>query len=228
MSYCLSSLGARPERIVWDRGERSTTAAATPARISPAFCGRLALGWRILEPRDPESKGAVERTHRFMRTNFEPARSFANPLDFQDQLDRWFAERANPRFHRGIRAVPAERLIEERMRPLPEPMPATALRSVLRVQQQPYFRFDTNDYSLDPRFAGRRVELTIGQREITAIALDSGELCARHTRSFAKHLTFTDPAHQAQLDRLRGDRRRGPEVDVELRLLSRYDALIPA
>ena len=48
-----------------------------------------------------------------MRTSFEPARSFANPLDFQDQLDRWFTERANPRFHRGIRAVPAERLIEE-------------------------------------------------------------------------------------------------------------------
>jgi hypothetical protein len=107
-------------------------------------------------------------------------------------------------------------------------MPRTALRSVLRVPQQPYFRFDTNDYSLDPRFAGRRVELAIGQREITATALDSGELCARHARSFAKHLTFTDPAHQAQLDRLRGDRRRGPHIDVELRSLSRYDRLIPA
>jgi len=161
-----------------------------------------------------------------MRTSFEPARSFANPLDFEDQLDRWFTGRANPRFHRGIRAAPAERLIEERkrMRPLPSPMPATALRSVLRVPQQPYFRFDTNDYSLDPRFAGRRVELAIGQRQITATALDSGELCARHIRSFARHLTFTDAAHQAELDRLRGDRRRGPQVDVELRPLSGYDA----
>jgi hypothetical protein len=114
------------------------------------------------------------------------------------------------------------------MRLLPAPMPATALRSVLRVAAQPYFRFDTNDYSLDPRFAGRRVELTIGQRQITVIALDSGELCARHVRSFARHLTFTDPAHQAGLDRLRRNRRRGPELDVELRPLSRYDALIPA
>jgi hypothetical protein len=35
-------------------------------------------------------------------------------LDFQDHLDRWFSGRANSRFHRGIRAVPAERLIEER------------------------------------------------------------------------------------------------------------------
>lgn len=230
MSYCLSSLGALPKTIVWDREGAIHDGHGHASEDLAAFCGRVALGWRILQARDPESKGALERTHRFMRTSFEPARSFASPLDFQDQLDRWFQERANPRFHRGIRAVPAEPLMEEaeRMRALPDPMPSTALRSVLRVPQQPYFRFDTNDYSLDPRFAGRRVELTIGQREIIAIALDSGELCARHARSFARHLSFTDPVHQAELDRLRGNRRRGPEVDVELRPLSRYDALIPA
>ena len=229
MSYCLSSLGALSETIVWDREGAIHDGRGHASEDFAAFCGRLALGWRGLRARDPESKGALERTHRFMRTSFEPARSFANPLDFQSQLDRWFGERANPRFHRGIRAVPAERLIEERerMRSLTSPMPSTALRSVLRVPAQPYFRFDTNDYSLDPRFAGRRVELTIGQRPITAIALDSGELCARDARSFVRHLTFTDPAHQAELDRLRSNRRRGHEVDVELRRLSRYDALIP-
>lgn len=230
MSYCLSSLGALPETIVWDREGAIHDGHGHASEDLAAFCGRVVLGWRILQARDPESKGALERTHRFMRTSFEPVRSFANPLDFQDQLDRWFTERANPRFHRGIRGVPAERLVEEAecMRALPDPMPCTALRSVLRVPQQPYFRFDTNDYSLDPRFAGRRVELRIGQREIIAVALDSGELCARHARSFARHLTSTDPVHQAELDRLRGNRRRGPEVDVELRPLSRYDALIPA
>jgi hypothetical protein len=42
------------------------------------------------------------------------------------QLDRWFAEGANSRLHRGIRAVLAERVAEERerMRVLPERMPA--------------------------------------------------------------------------------------------------------
>lgn len=230
MSRCLSFLGALPETIVWDREGAIHDGHGHASEDFAAFCGRLKLGWRILQARDPESKGALERTHRFMRTSFEPARSFANPLDFQDQLDRWFSERANPRFHRGIRTVPAERLIEEQkhMRALPEPMPPIALRSVLRVPAQPYFRFDTNDYSLDPRMAGRRVELHIGQQEIHAIALDTGELSARHARSFARHLTFTDPAHQQELDRLRGVRRRGPQVEVELRPLARYDALIPA
>ena len=82
------------------------------------------------------------------------------------------------------------------MRPLPAPMPDTDRRFVLRVPAQPYLRFDRNDYSLDPRLVGRRVEVRVCQREIVAVALDTGELCARHRRVFAGGLTFTDPAHQ--------------------------------
>jgi hypothetical protein len=43
---------------------------------------------------------------------------------------------------------------------------------------------------------------------------------------FAGGLTFTDPAHQSELERLRGARRH--RVEVEIRPLARYDALIPA
>jgi hypothetical protein len=126
--------------------------------------------------------------------------------------------------------VPAERLGQERerMRPLPDRLPDSDRRVVVRVAQQPYLRFDRNDYSLDPRLAGRRVEVRISQREISAAALDTGELAARHRRVFAGGLTFTDPAHQHQLERLRGERRRPREPEVERRPLARYDALIPA
>jgi hypothetical protein len=227
MGRCLSRLGALPETLVWDREAAIHAGGGRPSEEFAAFCGRLAVGWLILEPADPESKGALERSHRFMRTNFEPGRRFCSELDYQVQLDAWTG-RANARTHRTIRAVPAERLAEERrrMRPLPERMPETDRRFVTRVPQQPYLRFDTNDYSLDPRLAGRRVEVRVSQRELTAVALDTGELASRHRRSFAKGLTFTDPAHQRELERLRGTRRREPEV--ELRPLARYDALIPA
>ena len=194
-----------------------------------AFCGRLAVGWLILEARDPESKGALERSHRFLRSSFEPARAIAGPEHFQAELDSWCSA-ANGRIHATLRERPSERLGKEleRMRELPAQLPDTDRRWVTRVPQQPYLRLDTNDYSVDPRFAGRRVELRAGQRELIAVVLDSGELAARHRRSFAKHRTFTDPAHQAALDALRADRRRGPDVDVELRPLARYDRLIPA
>ena len=114
------------------------------------------------------------------------------------------------------------------MRPLPERMPDPDRRFVMRVPAQPYLRFDTNDYSLDPRLVGRRVEVRVTQSELTAVVLDTGELAGRHRRRFARHLTFTDPAHQRELERLRGERRRPQEVDVDIRPLARYDALIPA
>lgn len=230
MSRCLARLGALPEKAVWDREGAIHRGGGQPTDAFAALCGQLGIGWVILEPRDCQAKGMLERMHDFIERSFEPARSFANQADFQDQLDRWFAERANARTHRTLRAIPAERLEIERkqMAPMPEPMPCLDRRWVMRVPAQPYLRWDTNDYSLDPRFAGRRVEVSVSQLRVSATALDTGELVASHRRSFAKHLTHTDHAHQALLDQLRGERRRGPEVAVEQRPLAHYDALIPA
>ena len=228
MGRCLAQLGALPRKVVWDREGAIHAGGGQPTDAFAAFCGQLGLGWVILDPGDCQAKGMLERLHDFIERSFEPARAFANELDYQAQLDGWFADRANSRLHRALRAVPAERLAEERerMRPLPEAMPCLDRRFFARVAAQPYLRFDTNDYSLDPRLAGRRVEVRVSQREITAVALDTGELASRHRRSFAKGLTLTDPAHQRELERLRASRRREPEV--ELRPLARYDALIPA
>jgi transposase len=223
----LSRLGALPEKLVVDR-EASIAPGGRPSDAFAAFCGQLALGWVILEARDPQAKGALERSHCFMRSNFEPGRVFANHLDFQDRLDAW-TEKANARDHRTIRAVPAERLAEERpkMRALPARMPDTDRRQVVRVPAQPLVRFDRNDYSIDPAFAGRRVEVRVSQTQLSANVLDSGELACRHRRAFAGGLSVIDPSHQSALERQRQLRRRG-EVEVEIRPLSRYDELIPA
>lgn len=227
LGRCLERIGALPEKLVWDR-EGAIAGGGRPTREFAAFCGQLEVGWVILDAGDAQAKGALERSHRFMRTNFEPGRRFANPIDFQLQLDGW-CERVNQRVHRTIRAVPAERLIEERarMRPLPG-LPDCDRRFVARVPAQPYLRVDRNDYSIDPRFAGRRVEVRVGQQHVTAVVLDTGELACRHPRVFAGGLTFTDRSHQSELDRLRTRRRQRQEVDVEIRPLARYDQLIPA
>jgi transposase len=224
----LGRLGALPEKLVWDR-ESAIGAGGRPTDAFAAFCGQLEVGWVILEARDPQAKGLLERSHRFMRSNFEPGRVFANHLDYQDRLDAW-TDKVNQRVHRTVRAVPAQRLVEEktRMRPLPARMPDTDRRTVLRVPAQPLVRIDRNDYSINPAFAGRRVEVRVSQSEITAVVLDAGELACRHRRVFAGGLTLVDPAHQTQLERQRHERRGRHQVEVEVRPLARYDELIPA
>lgn len=224
----LGRVGALPEKLVWDR-EGAIAPLGRPTEAFAAFCGQLGVGWVILDAGDAQAKGVLERSHRFMRSNFEPGRRFANPIDFQLQLDAW-CDRVNQRVHRSVRAVPAERLVEEqtRMRPLPGRLPDCDRRLVVRVPAQPFVRVDRNDYSIDPAFAGRRVEVCVSQTEVLAVVLDTGELACQHRRSFAGGLTVTDPAHQTDLERQRARRRGRHDVDVEVRPLARYDQLIPA
>ena len=93
------------------------------------------------------------------------------------------------------------------------------------VPADPYLRFDTNDYSLAPSLAGRRVEVRVSQQEVIAVALDTGELACRHVRVFARHRTVTALEHARALKQRRTGR---GEPEVEIRPLARYDQLIPA
>jgi len=224
---CLWRLGALPQTLVWDRQSGLHAGGGRPTAEFAAFCGELRVDWRFCEPKDPQAKGIVERLQGFMEQSFEPGRSFANALDFQLQLDDWFDTRANARMHQTLRARPIDRLIEERavMRALPEAPPATDRRFCIRVAPDPYLRFDTCDYSLDPDLCGRLVEVTITERQVVAVALDTGEVACHHQRSFARNRTLTLPEHERTLARRREDR-RAPEPVVEVRPLAHYDRLI--
>jgi transposase len=223
IARCLWSLGALPETLVWDRQSGLHARDGRPTDEFAGFCGQLKVDWFFCEPADPQAKGVVERLQDFLERSFEPGRCFANERDFQLQLDNWFDTRANPRHHRTLRCRPIDRLLEERevMTPLPaRPLDADR-RWVIRVPPDPHLRFDTCDYSLDPGLVGRRVEVRVSQTEVTAVALDTGEVTCRHQRSFAKHRTVTDLAHARALKAGRTD-----EPVVEIRPLARYDALI--
>jgi hypothetical protein len=128
-------------RDVTDRQAGIHARDGRPSDAFAAFCGQLKIGWHFCEPADPQAKGAVERLQGHAETNFEPGRCFANELDYQDQLDGWFAK-VNARTHKTLRERPADRLRNELelMARLPEAMPDTARRWVTRVAPDPYRR----------------------------------------------------------------------------------------
>jgi transposase len=228
VARCLWRLGGLPGMLVWDREGALHAGGGRPSDALAGFCGLLRVGWHLCEAGDPQAKGVVERLQGYMETSFEPGRGFANELDFQDQLDTWFDTRANVRTHRGLRCRPADRLPEDLagMAGLPSEVPPDLdVRIVLRVAPDPFVRVDTCDYSLDPRLVGRRVEVRVGQREVTGLCLDTGEVACHHRRCYAPHRTITDPGHLALLKRRRGVIL---EPEVQVRPLARYDELIPA
>ncbi|HYY23216.1 MAG TPA: IS21 family transposase [Thermoleophilaceae bacterium] len=191
-------LGGLPELLVSDREGALHAGAGRPTEPYARLLGELAVGCLILEPRDCQAKGLIENRGRYLRSSFEPGRVFANQLECQHQLDRWCDE-VNTRRHRTLRCRPLDRLAEERraLRELPERRPDTDRRLITRVAPDRHVRVDRNDYSLDPRLVGERVEVKLGQREVVAVALRTGEIAGHRRRAFAGGLTITDPPTSA-------------------------------
>lgn len=197
----LQQIGAVPHRFIWDnepgigRGQRRAEGVAS-------FMGTLAAKLVLLPPRDPESKGLVERRNGWFETSFMPGRSFSSPADFNAQFADWL-KRANVRTVRTLKASPAARIDADRaaMLPLP-PVPLhLGWRNRIRLGRDYYVRVDTNDYSVDPRAVGRLVDVSADLDRVR-VRLD-GRLVAEHERAWARGMTVTDPAHLAVAKTLR-------------------------
>ena len=97
----IQQLGRVPRRLIWDN-EPGIGRGLRRAEDVAAFMGTLATTLVLLKPRDPESKGIVERRNGFFETSFMPGRTFASPHDFNAQFSEWL-ERANARVVRTIK-----------------------------------------------------------------------------------------------------------------------------
>lgn len=197
----LQFLGRVPRRLIWDN-ERGIGRGPHRAEGVPAFMGTLATKLVLLRPRDPESKGIVERRNGWFETSFMPGRSFASPADFNDQFAGWLAT-ANQRVVRTTKARPADLLEKDRaaMLPLPPVPPVVGWRKQVRLGRDYYVRIAANDYSVDPTWIGRMVD-THADLDQDQVRLD-GRLITEHPRVWARGLTITDTAHVTTAARLR-------------------------
>lgn len=201
MWQLIGGFGGVPKTMVWDRESAigGTGVVTVPAA---AFAGSLSSRIRLAPPRDPEFKGLVERNNGFLETSFLPGRAFTSPTDFNEQLSRWLPL-ANGRLVRSTGRRPAEALPADRagMMTLPLEAPTTGLRTRVRLGRDYYVRVDSVDYSVDPRFIGRFVDVHASPTRVTITC--GGERAGSHERCWADRITVTDPAHQLQAKKLR-------------------------
>ena len=225
----LQRLGAVPRALVWDNESAVGSWRAGRPKLTDQFeAFRGMLGIRVIQckPRDPESKGLVERANGYLETSFLPGRRFGDPADFNAQLEQWLL-RANSRQHRGLGCRPVDRWDADKtaMLALPPLPPVTGWRTSERLPRDHYLRLDSNDYSIHPSVIGRRVEISADLGTVTAHC--AGRVVAWHQRCWAKHQTITDPEHRAAAEMLRKLPRTTATMpaseEVEQRSLSDYD-----
>jgi Helix-turn-helix domain of resolvase len=202
----ICQLGRVPRRLIWDN-ETGIGRGGKLADGVAAFTGTLATRIVQLRPRDPESKGIVERRNGFFETSFMPGRAFVSPADFNAQFAAWL-DRANGRVVRTLRARPADLVEADRaaMLPLPSVPPQLGWCHRVRLGRDYYVRLDASDYSVDPVVIGRLVDVTADLDRVTARA--DGRLVADHVRVWARGSTITDPGHAATARRLRQEFRQ--------------------
>jgi hypothetical protein len=75
----------------------------------------------------------------------------------------------------------------------PPVLPDPSLRFSVRLPRDHYVRVDTCDYSVNPRFVGRRVDVRVTLSDV--IVTCAGIEAARHQRCLAAHQTLTLPDH---------------------------------
>jgi Mu transposase, C-terminal domain len=202
----IRALGRVPRRLIWDN-ETGIGRGGKLAEGVAAFTGTLATRIVQLRPRDPESKGIVERRNGYFETSFMPGRAFASPADFNAQFTGWL-DRANSRVVRTLRARPADLVDADRaaMLPLPPIPPPLGWCHRVRLGRDYYIRLAASDYSVDPAVIGRLVDVTAGLDRVQART--GGRIAADHARVWARGLTVTDPGHAATARRLRQEFRQ--------------------
>jgi transposase len=223
----LEQFGALPHKVVWDqesaigcwRGQ-----AMSFTEEFQRFRGTLGIGALLCQRADPEAKGLVERANGYLETSFLPGRRFEDVGDFNRQLSGWLLK-ANHRVHATTKVRPCEAIWEERgsMLAFPPVLPDTSLRFRIRLPRDHYVAADGNDYSINPRFVGRRIDVRVTLEEVVATC--EGTEVARHRRCLGRNQSLLTAEHARVLRAMRAERAVAPALAdvVEERDLSVYD-----
>lgn len=145
-------------------------------------------------------KGRVERSIRYIRSDFFTARRWRDLADLNLQADQWCqGEALSRRWVEDETRTVGEALEEERKRLLPlppAPFPVEERKEVV-VGRTPYLRFDGNDYSV-PHTCVRRTLVVFACPRVVRV-LDGALEVARHPRTYDRRQQVEDPSHVAAL-----------------------------
>jgi transposase len=163
-----------------------------------ALCGYFCLQPLACARRDPESKGVVEGSVRYVKHNALAGRA-EELLHFEDYLalaPYWRDQVANLRIHETTRERPIDRFQKERA--LLRPLPAIPFDTdeVVPAVVSPHARiaFDGNRYSVPPQFVRRPITLRANRDELRL--LHEGRVVAQHVRSYERGQLLVLPDHR--------------------------------
>jgi transposase len=214
----LTFFGGSPRHLIFDNLKAAVlNGSGRSACYHPEFmalCGHFCMQPVACARRDPESKGVVEGSVRYVKHNALAGRA-EQLLRFEDYLalaPSWRDQVANVRRHESTHERPIDRWEEERglLRPLPT-IPFDT-DEVVPAIVSPHARvaFDGNRYSAPPQFVRKPLTLRANREELRL--LHEGQVVAQHVRSYERGQVLVLPEHRLAALSLR---QRPPQQALE-------------
>jgi transposase len=198
----LKFFGGPPRAIIFDNLKAGViNGSGRSACFHPEFlalCGYFCLQPIACERRDPESKGIVEASVRYIKRNALAGRA-DELIRFEDYLafaPMWRDQVANVRIHETTRERPVDRFQKERslLRALPTILFDTDEIVPAVVTPHARIEFDGNRYSVPPTLARRPVSIRADRDEVRI--LHEGRLAAQHVRCYQRGQLIVLPDHR--------------------------------
>jgi transposase len=200
--HALEFFGGSPRAIIFDNLKAAViNGSGRAACFHPEFlalCGHYCLQPIACERRDPESKGTVEASVRYVKHNALAGRG-DELVHFEDYVafaPKWRDDMANLRLHETTRERPVDRFQRERslLRALPSiPFDTDEIVPAV-VSPHARIEFDANRYSLPPHLARQTVAVHADDREVRVV--HQGQVVARHSRSYERRQLIVLPDHR--------------------------------
>jgi len=224
--HALEFFSGSPRAVIFDNLKAAVlNGSGRAACFHPEFlalCGHYCLQPIACARRDPQSKGVVEASVRYVKQNAVAGRT-DELVCFEDYLafaPRWRDQIANVRTHATTGERPVDRF--QREQSLLRPMPTIPFDTdeIVPSIVSPHARieFDRNRYSVPPDLARRPVTIRANGHEVRV--LHEGDVVAQHVRCYERRQLIVSPDHRLAALALR-KRSRASALERE------FDALGP-
>ena len=198
-------IGGRPSELVIDQDSVFIALEAYgeifETREFKSFLQEQDLRLWVCNKSDPESKGPIENTVKFVKSNYFSARNITSIEEVQNTLAGW-AERKNKRIHQTTFKVPIKVFLEAERPSLAPLVPSLYEAAPLnliaqQIHSQPYLGYRSSKYSLPWECCFSQVYYKAIGEKIYVYGADRRHICT-HAISPLKGTVCRLPEHERE------------------------------
>jgi len=160
--------------------------------FEPIFCRKA----------DPQSKGKVENSIKYIKNNFLKGREFKNIIQLNIDVLSWMDRTANGLIHNGTRLIPyniyqSNKETLTRYSGTPTPTQENPKEYLVRKDNTIMYKY--NFYTLPPGTYHNKstyVFINVTGRELDIFNKETGKIITKHTVALSKGKTVINPEHR--------------------------------